>query len=407
MALLLPLDDKSGYVFCKQFGFFCKSLVQAATSDDDGIIDMKAITEAVPSDKEQQQNDNSREKIVFEALCCALSWRKEFVAVALSSKFIIVFRAADRTVIRAFRISRFPTVILFDKDDEHVIVSDRAGHVTRYLAMKSPEKVEQRREITGELTNYEGEPLSGTFSMILDLALSPDGRKLAMADRDEKIRVSRYPQCFVIENFCLGHTEFVSTMAVHENRLFSSGGDATIKEWDYQTGQLLRESAPLKLAAQKGVKPIRKIFLFSLNGKLHLAAFSYEMKTIFVVDEGNLATIAEIPLDDVPLHAAHFEGPIFQIIARSSIYRICCETRSVEKVETCAKLLELLKDAAEPMPITYKNVAYNNAEQYFERKRTKFEEIAKGDRTRKGKKKNSNGKQDAQGMDESAESVQT
>ena len=27
---------------------------------------MKAITEAVPSDKEQQQNDNPREKIVFE-----------------------------------------------------------------------------------------------------------------------------------------------------------------------------------------------------------------------------------------------------------------------------------------------------------------------------------------------------
>ena len=194
------------------------------------------------------------------------------------------------------------------------------------------------------------------------------------------------------------------------------------------------------------------------------------MKAIFVVDEGNLTTIAEIPLDDVPLHAAHFEGPIFQIIARfyfckfnevevltifrSGVYRICCKTRSVEKVETCANLLELLKDAAEPMPITYKNVAYNNAEQYFERKvillnycqtemkrrakqncmfvsivndcviyiftcrfssyliflfdfqRTKFEEIAKGDRTRKGKKKNSNGKQDAQGMDESAESVQ-
>ena len=45
---------------------------------------------------------------------------------------------------------------------------------------------------------------------------------------------------------------------------FFAGGDATIKEWDCQTGQLLRESAPLKLAAQKEVKPIRKIFLFSL-----------------------------------------------------------------------------------------------------------------------------------------------
>ena len=42
----------------------------------------------------------------------------------------------------------------------------------------------------------------------------------------------------------------------------------------------------------------------------------------------------------------------------------------------------------------------------FNFQRTKFEEIAKGDRTRKGKKKNSNGKQDAQEMDESAESVQ-
>ena len=63
------------------------------------------------------------------------------------------------------------------------------------------------------------------------------------ADRDEHIRISRGPpQTHVIETFCLGHTAFVSCLAIPESRrelLVSGGGDHEIFLWDWLGGNLL------------------------------------------------------------------------------------------------------------------------------------------------------------------------
>ena len=63
------------------------------------------------------------------------------------------------------------------------------------------------------------------------------------SDRDEKIRVSRFPDTFCIEGYLLGHTAFVSSVAPipsafvsnGKNRCVSVGGDCTIRLWDYST----------------------------------------------------------------------------------------------------------------------------------------------------------------------------
>ena len=39
--------------------------------------------------------------------------------------------------------------------------------------------------------------------------LSPSNRHVITCDRDEKIRVSNFPNSYNIESFCLGHTELV------------------------------------------------------------------------------------------------------------------------------------------------------------------------------------------------------
>ena len=60
------------------------------------------------------------------------------------------------------------------------------------------------------------------------------------SDRDEKIRVSRFPDTFCIEGYLLGHTAFVSSVApIHikggNNACVSVGGDCTLRLWDYST----------------------------------------------------------------------------------------------------------------------------------------------------------------------------
>jgi len=63
------------------------------------------------------------------------------------------------------------------------------------------------------------------------------------ADRDEHIRVSRYPQSWVIEGFCLGHTAFVSRLLVPgwaPQEVLSGGGDSWLGRWRWADGKCLQ-----------------------------------------------------------------------------------------------------------------------------------------------------------------------
>ncbi|RDX88696.1 tRNA (guanine-N(7)-)-methyltransferase non-catalytic subunit wdr4 [Mucuna pruriens] len=92
--------------------------------------------------------------------------------------------------------------------------------------------------------------LSHYCSIITSLEFSPDGRFILSADRDFKIRVTNFPNkpldgAHQIQSFCLGHTEFVSSLAFVQAQecpqglLFSGSGDSTVRLWDMDSGALL------------------------------------------------------------------------------------------------------------------------------------------------------------------------
>jgi tRNA (guanine-N(7)-)-methyltransferase subunit TRM82 len=63
-------------------------------------------------------------------------------------------------------------------------------------------------------------------------------------DRDEHIRVTRYPQSYVIDGFCLGHTQFVKTMLTPSwnlTSLISGGGDEFLLVWNWRQGKVLQK----------------------------------------------------------------------------------------------------------------------------------------------------------------------
>ncbi|GJM96592.1 hypothetical protein PR202_ga13447 [Eleusine coracana subsp. coracana] len=86
-------------------------------------------------------------------------------------------------------------------------------------------------------------------SIITSMKFSPDGRFIATADRDFKIRITLFPRnplkgAHEIQSFCLGHTDFVSCISftrISEGQSFliTGGGDSTIRLWDYINGCLL------------------------------------------------------------------------------------------------------------------------------------------------------------------------
>ncbi|CAL4126202.1 unnamed protein product, partial [Meganyctiphanes norvegica] len=82
-------------------------------------------------------------------------------------------------------------------------------------------------------------PLFGHLSMLLDMIITKDGQYIVTCDRDEKIRVSKFPNAYNIQTFCLGHTEFVTKilqLPTDTLKILSCSGDGKLKLWNLETG---------------------------------------------------------------------------------------------------------------------------------------------------------------------------
>ena len=69
------------------------------------------------------------------------------------------------------------------------------------------ETPEARRAAFTPRENVDGELLLGHVSPVTGLLLTYDENHIITSDRDDHIRVSKYPQGWNIERFCLGHTK--------------------------------------------------------------------------------------------------------------------------------------------------------------------------------------------------------
>lgn len=98
-----------------------------------------------------------------------------------------------------------------------------------------------------------GEPAMplGHYSVVTDTLLissdKSDDRYIVTSDKDEKIRVSRWPHAYDIQCFCLGHKQYITSLGLIRNESFgldlivSTGGDGKMFGWNYLTGAKLFE----------------------------------------------------------------------------------------------------------------------------------------------------------------------
>lgn len=96
-----------------------------------------------------------------------------------------------------------------------------------------------------EVSSHQRLLLGHTASMLTGLrVVQHDGIwRILTSDRDEKIRVSSFPQTFQIEGFLLGHDAYVSSFDVASVApiVASCSGDLTLRMWDYVNGTELAE----------------------------------------------------------------------------------------------------------------------------------------------------------------------
>ncbi|KAL4942173.1 hypothetical protein BDV06DRAFT_192845 [Aspergillus oleicola] len=136
---------------------------------------------------------------------------------------------------------------------------------------KGKEGQDDEKDKEVEKPVFEHDLLLGHVSLLTDVAFaslpSPDSGSdqsfskrrtyILSADRDEHIRVSRGPpQAHVIENYCFGHTAFISKLCVPEwapEFLISGGGDPHLLVWKWVGGELV-QSVPLIEQQETGAK---------------------------------------------------------------------------------------------------------------------------------------------------------
>lgn len=169
----------------------------------------------------------------LEDSCC--SQDGTYVCALYSDKQLVVLCSIGGwKVVKEIRIRRRPTAMCFHSNDKVLLVADKSGDLYCY---------DLETEIETNGSELETEPVLGHVSMVLDVKVTHNGRYILTADRDEKIRISEFQHPYVINEFCLGHREFVCALEPAPfgsgMLFFSSSGDGTVRLWDASSGNEL------------------------------------------------------------------------------------------------------------------------------------------------------------------------
>lgn len=206
-----------------------KLLISQNNNDECHVLDTddlesSILNNSVPTDDDLQDSCGD---ISESFLSCAVSQCGQLLACT-NKKQLHLWKKnkSEWTVVSSRSLSRISSKIIFSPSGADLVVADKSGDVYVYSVTK--------HDVGGQL-------IMGHLSMLLDVLITLDEKYIITCDRDEKIRVSLFPNAYHIHTYCLGHEEFVSQISllpVHINgaNLISSSGDGTLCLWNYKTG---------------------------------------------------------------------------------------------------------------------------------------------------------------------------
>ncbi|XP_008217681.1 tRNA (guanine-N(7)-)-methyltransferase non-catalytic subunit wdr4 [Nasonia vitripennis] len=308
--------------------------------------------------------------------------RKQLCLYSTRDGFKLV---SNRTMPRAASRVRFHS-------NNDVVVADKSGDA--YLFSSS------RPDEAGQL-------LLGHLSMLLDILVTDDQKYVITADRDEKIRVSMFPNSYNILSYCLGHKNFVTNIAIvphDKDILVSSGGDGTLMFWDFKTGReilrvyfheklsqndLLKLNQTLKendLEEDVTVSPVKHLKVMQVNNSTSVVAVTFYCSSAILFysisnkqDDLKVEYLDFISIDKEPLECQFYKDHLWILTdSKIEIYKfditkfVIDATLNTEIKELNEQWKKLYNTSLKTLlPVLYKR-KFDSVQEYQERKKTRL-----------------------------------
>ena len=111
-----------------------------------------------------------------------------------------------------------------------IVAGDLNGDATAYKAQKQEDH---------DSSQCSRVLLGHTASVLTSIEIVDDdgGRKIFTSDRDEKVRISSFPETFHVQGYLLGHSSYISDVKVLRNKMkkcVTCSGDGTLRLFDYE-----------------------------------------------------------------------------------------------------------------------------------------------------------------------------
>ncbi|XP_013405000.1 tRNA (guanine-N(7)-)-methyltransferase non-catalytic subunit wdr4 isoform X2 [Lingula anatina] len=328
---------------------------------------------------------DGKEKILTHAL----SHNDKYYAICDDFKKLRLYAThPEWKKISSRSVARRATAIVFTHDLSQVLVADKSGDVYSFSLTD---------------LNKPGELLCGHLSMLLDMAITSNGRYIITADRDEKIRVGHYPNAYNIAGFCLGHEEFVSKLLILKDDILVSGaGDGTVRFWNLETFQELycldcAQDLPSEMHSSENTQvAVKAMQFFTKYDILAVAADSYPVILFYkvvwsagnvVVEKVNTMRLSQPPWDmqlqgDILWVLQPVEGDTivpYSVSYKQEDFQVekTSDKKTIELAETVNKNWDFFKGSVgqesnfQLLFKAYKN-RKDNMQDYLERKRQRL-----------------------------------
>lgn len=165
--------------------------------------------------------------------------------VGFSNKVVCSFSLASLELVGSITLRKQPTAIQYSSFSANAV--DRAADANKvHHVLLASDKAGEVFAIDAPLLQKQVLLSGHTASVITDLAIhkSASAHYVATADRDEKIRISHFPDMENIHTFFLGHTKVVASVSFVELKgrilALTTGWDHKLNLWDAHTGTLVQ-----------------------------------------------------------------------------------------------------------------------------------------------------------------------